>query len=376
MQLDNIEDLLNQIIWLRPTDEIIDTIIAFGPPVVIGILVFGLIQCFFGRIIFRYEMALIGAVGLGAATFIVLKYLIHYEDTTALYGWTAFAAFMGFGMMFTVSAILIFVLTLIVATGYFAIQNTLQGWNLTPAVIVVIAVAIALIAGILYKHVLIFLSVIIGAGSAGILCGRIFDDDFFGVIITVVFGLLGLFVQYWMYIKIRRRNKELDKEEKEEKLAKKIAKKTKVLDPAIEGVDSVEETPVDYSKVFMSQTEIENAGEIPTYLKAKDGSSGNTDAQAAEQTVSSNSPLMSKSEIAKVSSRGDSVSSEPVRRPKKPPVLRDSELKPPPIPRSMKSIKDELQNDNNSVPDDIKTTITDTGTFSTGDLVSKVTRKS
>ncbi len=356
MQLDNIEDLLNQIIWLRPSDEIIDSIIAFGPPVVIGILVFGLIHCFFGRIIFRYEMAFIGAAGLGTATFIALKYLVHYEDTTALYGWTAFAAFMGFGMMFTVSAILIFVLSLAAMTGYLAIQNTLQGWDMTPTMIILIAVAVALIAGILYKHVLIFLSVIIGAGSAGFLCGRIFDDDFFGVIITVVFGLLGLFVQYWMYFKIRKREKELDAEEKEEKLAKKIAKKTKIVNPEIEGVDMVPETPVDYSKVFMSQTEVENSTELPTYLKAKDE---DVKVESVKEEVA-----------AKVTDDVD-------KTPKTPPVLRDSEFKAPPIPRSMRSIKDELKEEAKSDDlDDFKTTITDTGTFSTGDVVSKVTRKS
>ncbi|MBQ4232456.1 MAG: hypothetical protein II699_04190 [Lachnospiraceae bacterium] len=355
MQLDNIEDLLNQIIWLRPSDEIIDSIIAFGPPVVIGILVFGLIHCFFGRIIFRYEMALIGAGGLGAATYIGLKYLVHYDDTTALYGWTAFAAFMGFGMMFTVSAILIFMLTLIAMTGYLAVQNTIQCWNMSPAMIIIIAAAVALIAGILYKHVLILLSVIIGAGSAGFMCGRIFDDDFFGVIITVVFGLLGLFVQYWMYIKIRRREKELDAEEKEEKLAKKIAKKTKVVDPTIEGVDTVPETPVDYSKVFMSQTEVDNATEIPTYLKAKDDVKAD---EIKEKVV-------------------DDVKVDIDKAPKTPPVLKDSEFKAPPIPRSMKSIKDELKADSKpDTADDFRTTITDTGTFSTGDVVSKVTRKS
>ncbi len=355
MQLDNIEDLLNQIIWLRPSDEIIDSIIAFGPPVVIGILVFGLIHCFFGRIIFRYEMALIGAGGLGTATYIGLKYLVHYDDTTALYGWTAFAAFMGFGMMFTVSAILIFMLTLIAMTGYLAVQNTLQSWNMSPAMIIIIAAAVALIAGILYKHVLILLSVIIGAGSAGFMCGRIFGDDFFGVIITVVFGLLGLFVQYWMYIKIRRREKQLDAEEKEEKLVKKIAKKTKVVDPAIEGVDSIPETPVDYSKVFMSQTEVDNATEIPTYLKAKDDVKAD---EIKEKVV-------------------DAVKDDIDKVPKTPPVLKDSEFKAPPIPRSMKSIKDELKADSKpDTADDFRTTITDTGTFSTGDVVSKVTRKS
>lgn len=371
MQLDNVEDLLNQIIWLRPTDEIIDSIIAFGPPVVIGILVFGLIHCFFGRIIFRYEMAFIGAAGLGVATYIGLKYLVHYEDTTGLYGWTAFAAFMGFGMMFTVSAILIFVLSLIAMTGYLAIQNTIQGWDMSPAMIIIIAVAVALVAGILYKHVLIFLSVIIGAGSAGFLCGRIFDDDFFGVIITVVFGLLGLFVQYWMYIKIRRREKELDKEEKEEKLAKKIAKKTKVIEPAIEGVDSIPETPVDYSKVFMSQTEIENVAEIPTYLRAKEDVNTSGD---------NKSSVITESDIEHQESRfnhGADLHNKAEQTPKEPPVLRDSEFKAPPIPRSMKSIKDELKAEGKSQSaDDMKTTITDTGTFSTGDLVSKVTRKS
>ncbi len=323
MDTAKMEDLLNQIIWLRPTDEILDAILAFGTPVVIGLLIFGIVHCFFGRIIFRFEMAFLGAGGLGTATYLGLKYLIHYDDTTKLYAWVAFAAFMGFGMMFTVSAILIFMLTLFGVAGYFTLQNTLGNTFMTPTMIIIVSVIAALIAGILYKHVLILLSVGMGAGMVGVLCGKLFGDDFFGLVVGVIFGILGLVTQYWMYILIRRREKRLDREEKEEKLARKAAKHTKVVNPAIEGVDSIAETPIDYSKVYMSQTEVEK--EMPTDRKPVD-----TVADTGTFSTTLLKPDLKQAIIDEV--KMESKEEEPLTR------------------------------------------VTDTGTISTGDMVSKMKR--
>lgn len=341
MDTAKVEDLLNQIIWLRPADEIIDAILAFGTPVVVGILVFGIIQCFFGRIIFRFEMAFLGAGALGTATYIGLKYLVHYQDKGEMYAWVAFATFMGFGMMFTVSAILMFMLTALGVGGYLLLQNTLGNNYLTPTAMIIIAVFCGLVAGILYKHMLIFLSVGIGSGLVGIVCGKLFGDDFFGVVVGVIFAILGLVTQYWMYILIRRREKRLDREEKEERLARKMAKKSKVIDPAIEGVDSIAETPIDYSKVYMSQAEIEK--EVPTYLKPVD-----TVSDTGTFSTSLLKPDI-KSEL-----KGDSVpkprtnpASTALHKESKPEVIKEDE----PLTR-----------------------VTDTGTISTGDMISKMKR--
>ena len=51
-----VEDLLNQIVWLGSPTEIVKTIIDMGAPIVIALILLGVIQCFFGYKVFRYEL--------------------------------------------------------------------------------------------------------------------------------------------------------------------------------------------------------------------------------------------------------------------------------------------------------------------------------
>jgi hypothetical protein len=230
-----IEDVLNQVMWMSPLTDIINSIIAMGAAVVIGIVLLGIVQCFFGYKLFRVELAVIGAVGFGAATYLGCRFLLHYAGSKLIL-WTAFAAFMGAGMLYTVSAIIVFLVTLLGMTIGLMVANHAQGWDMLAQVIVVIAVAVALVAMLLYRHVIIVGNVVFGAGLIGLIMAGLFESAFFGGLIGCVFGVAGLITQYWMYIAGNRKRKA--KEDAEEALE--MAKKTKVISQEIPNVPSAE----------------------------------------------------------------------------------------------------------------------------------------
>lgn len=248
----NLEDLLNQIVWMSSASDIVDTIIGMGAPVVIGLLLFGVLQCFFGYKLFRFELGLIGGSCLGVAAYLGCRFLLHYTGWK-LIGWTAFAAFMGAGMLFTVSGIIVFLVTLAGTTIALMILNSSQGWDMLPQIMVILALTVAAISVVFYRHVILIGNALFGASLIGFLMSGLFDSSFFGVLIGAVFAVFGLFAQYWMYIVGRRKQKA--KEAAEE--AEWLARKSKVVEDDIKGVDKTENTDLDYGILFPSQSDIE-----------------------------------------------------------------------------------------------------------------------
>ena len=250
-----LEDLLNQIVWMSSASDIVHTIIALGAPVVIGLLLFGVLQCFFGYKLFRFELGLIGASCFGVAAYLGCRFLLHYAGWK-LIGWTAFAAFMGAGMLFTVSGIIVFLFALVGSTIALMVLNSSQGWDMLPQIIIIIALAVAAISVVFYRHVILIGNTLFGAALIGFLMSGLFDSSFFGVITGAVFAVFGLFAQYWMYIVGRRKQRERDAAEE----AKWLARKSKVVEDDIKGVDKAESTNLDYGVLFPSQSDIEEEG--------------------------------------------------------------------------------------------------------------------
>lgn len=247
-----IEDLLDQIVWMSSASDIVNTIIALGAPVVIGLVLFGVLQCFFGYKLFRFELGLLGAGCFGVATYLGCRFLLHYAGWK-LIGWTAFAAFMGAGMLFTVSGIIVFLLTLAGSTIVLMVLNSNQGWDMLPQIIIIIALTIASISVVFYRHVILIGNTLFGAALIGFLISGLFDSSFFGVITGAIFAVFGLFAQYWMYIVSRRKERERDAAAEAEWLAR----KSKVVENDIKGVDKAESTDLDYGVLFPSQSDIE-----------------------------------------------------------------------------------------------------------------------
>ena len=120
------EDLLNQIIWTNSIPDIVNMLISMGASVVIVLVLFGVVQCFFGYKVFRFELGFLGAAAMGTATYLGCRFLLHYTGGR-LIGWTAFAAFMGAGMLFTVSAIIVFLTTLLGTTVGLMLASNANG---------------------------------------------------------------------------------------------------------------------------------------------------------------------------------------------------------------------------------------------------------
>lgn len=245
-------DVLNQIIWMSSISDIVNTLIATGVGAVIFVVFMGVIQCFFGYKVFRFELGLLGAAGLGAAAYLGCRFLLHYTGGK-LIAWTAFAAFMGAGMLFTVSAIIVFLMTLAGTTIALMLCSSANGWDMLPQVILVLAFAAAVVSILFYRHVIIISNVILGAGMIGLIMSGLFDSSFFGLLIGIVFGVFGLVTQYWMYIAGNRKRRA--KEQAEE--AEELAKNTKVMDDTIEGVPKAETTEINFAEMFPSQQEVE-----------------------------------------------------------------------------------------------------------------------
>lgn len=245
-------DVLNQIIWMSSVSDIMDTLIATGVGAVIFVVLFGVVQCFFGYKVFRFELGVLGAAGLGLATYMGCRFLLHYSGGK-LIAWTAFAAFMGAGMLFTVSAIIVFLTTLVGTTIALVLGSTANGWDMLPQVILVLALGAAVISVIFYRHVIIIGNVIIGAGMIGLIINSLFESALMGTVIGVLFGICGLVTQYWMYISGNRKRRE---REQEEEVAE-LAKQTRVVDDTITGVPQVESTDINYAELFPSQQEVE-----------------------------------------------------------------------------------------------------------------------
>lgn len=250
-----LEDLLNQIVWMSSASDIVDTIIGMGAPVVIGLLLFGVLQCFFGYKLFRFELGLIGGSCFGVAAYLGCRFLLHYAGWK-LIGWTAFAAFMGAGMLFTVSGIIVFLFTLAGSTIGLMILNSNQGWDMLPQIMIILALTIAAISVVFYRHVILIGNALFGAALIGFLMSGLFDSSFFGVLIGAVFAVFGLFAQYWMYIVGRRKQREREAAEEAEWLAR----KSKVVEDDIKGVAKAENTDLDYGILFPSQSDIEKEG--------------------------------------------------------------------------------------------------------------------
>ncbi len=229
-----VEDLLNQIVWLSSPTEIVKTIIDMGAPIVIALILLGVIQCFFGYKVFRYELGLIGAVGLGAATYLGCRFLLHYTGFK-LYGYTVFAAFMGGGMLFTVSAIMVFIISLLSSTITLMVIGTQQEWAALGQIVIVISLAIAIVATIFYRHVILIGNALLGAALIGFLLAGLFESDFFGLVVGICFAVFGLIVQYWMYIVGRKKEKlrqqEEESAERQEKKQEKEQGKQKKEEP-------------------------------------------------------------------------------------------------------------------------------------------------
>lgn len=233
----NLEDIANQIIWMNSLKDIVQSVLDLGLGVVIGIILLSVLQVFFGYIIFRYEMGLIGASVLGAGCFVALKYLLHYKGIKLVL-WTAFAAFMGGGMMFTVSAIIVF-LVAVLGTGAAVMYFNLTGELEIPYLAVaVIAVAAGLICALLYRHVIIIGNVITGSTVIGLVLYGLFESRNMALIVGGIFALLGLITQYAMYIGHVKKEKQKDQEYEN----RQIAEKTRVVDENIRGVKEYEDT--------------------------------------------------------------------------------------------------------------------------------------
>ena len=63
------EDLLNQIIWTNSIPDIVNMLISMGASVVIVLVLSGVVQCFFGYKVFRFELGFLGAAAMGTATY-------------------------------------------------------------------------------------------------------------------------------------------------------------------------------------------------------------------------------------------------------------------------------------------------------------------
>lgn len=210
-----LNDVLNEIIWMRSISDIVKTLIAAGAAAVIVVVLLAVLQCFFGYRIFRYEMALIGAVGCGAAMYVGGIFLLHYSGGK-LIAVTIAAAVLGAGMLFSVSAILVFLISLLTTTVALMVASSKNGWGLLPEMIIVISVATALICTILYKHAIIIGNVFLGAGTLGMIVAGLFQSQVFGWVVGGVFGVLGLFCQYWMLVRSNRKRKEQEEREEAE----------------------------------------------------------------------------------------------------------------------------------------------------------------
>ena len=245
-----LNDVLNEIIWMKSLSEIAKTIIAAGGIAVVAVVLFSILQCFLGYTVFRYELAIIGAAGLGAATYVVGNFILHWTGAKLIAA-TAFAAFMGAGMLFNVSAIMVFLIAVGSITFALMMNSAKYNWDLLPQVIIIIAVTTGVVCLILYKHVIIIGNAVMGAGTLGILLATMFESDVVGYVFGGVFGLLGLITQYVMLVRKKRREKEKDAKWE----AQRLAKKTKMLDDEVPGVPKAES--VDLTDVFPTQSDME-----------------------------------------------------------------------------------------------------------------------
>ena len=245
-----LEDVLNEIVWMKSLPEIMDTLIKMGTLAVVIIFIISILQCFFGYTVFRYELALVGAGAFGVVMYLAGRFLLHWTGAQ-LTGATLFAAFMGAGMLFNVSAIIVFLFTLVGSTVALTIMNASQHWDMLPQVIIVISLAIALICLIVYKHVIIIGNVVLGAGTLGLMMAALMDSDTAGYICGGVCAVIGLVIQYVMYFRKKRKEKAADAKWESEHLAK----ETTMVDDEVPGVPKVEDT--DLTDVFPSQVDME-----------------------------------------------------------------------------------------------------------------------
>lgn len=232
----NLEDIANQILWMNSLKDIVQSILDLGLGVVIGVILLSVLQVFFGYIIFRYEMGLIGASVMGAGCFVALKYLLHYKGAKLVL-WTAFAAFMGGGMMFTVSAIIVFLVAVLGAGGAVMYFNLTGDLEIPYLAVAVIALAAGLICALLYRHVIIIGNVITGSTVIGLVLYGLFESRNMSLIVGSIFAVLGLITQYAMYISHVKKEKKKDLEYENQQ----IAGKTKVVDEKIKGVKEYED---------------------------------------------------------------------------------------------------------------------------------------
>ena len=245
-----LEDVLNEIVWMKSLPEIMNTVVQMGAAAVSIIFVISILQCFFGYTVFRYELALIGAGGLGVVTYLGGRFLLDWSGSQ-LIGATIFAALMGAGMLFNVSAIIVFLLTLGGTTIALTILSTSQHWDLLPQVIIIISLAVSLICLILYRHVIIWGNVILGAGTIGLVMASLMKSDMAGYIFGGVCAVIGLVLQYMMYFRKKRKEKAADEKWENEHLSI----ETTMVDDEVPGVPKVEST--DLTDVFLSQTDME-----------------------------------------------------------------------------------------------------------------------
>lgn len=361
--MDSINDLLNQIIWMHSISDILDAFVAIGPGVVIGMVVLGVIQCFFGYKLFRYEMAVLGGGALGVGTYVILRFLLHYTGKKLMF-WTGFAAFMGAGMMFTVSAILVFLTTVLAMGAFLFFYGTQQGWTLMPKTMVIIAVFVGIIAMILYKHVLMISQSLMGATLIGLFITHVFESEFMGLVLGIVFAVLGLITQYWMYFVWRKKEKQKDKEAEEEyakKQAMKLAKKSSVVDNRIDGVAEVN-SQLDYNKMFPSQSE----------LDAKKTASSTV----SKENVLSDSGLGTRTAAGRPAPKVKAPVA-PAPKPAAPKMSAKSDmLREAQSDMVGRSVNDALQTAAAKEKSPLEPSVSETGTISVGDIKSKMVRVS
>lgn len=367
--MESINDLLNQIIWMHSISDILDAFVAIGPGVVIGMVVLGVIQCFFGYKLFRYEMAALGASVLGVGTYVILRFLLHYTGNKLIF-WTAFAAFMGAGMMFTVSAILVFLTTVVAMGAFLFFYGTKQGWTLMPNTMIIIAVFVGIIAMILYKHVLMISQSLMGATLIGLFITHVFESEFMGLVLGIVFAVLGLITQYWMYILWRKKEKRKDKEAEEayaKKQAQKLAKKSKIVDNHIDGV--AEANPqLDYSKMYPSQTDLaaKTSSGVPQKQANTISDSGLASAQQSRTASGRPAPRLKTAPMVTANPQPATP-----RMSGKTDMLRGAQSD-----MVGKSVNDALETATAKEKSPLDPTISETGTISVGDLKSKMKRVS
>ena len=364
--MDSINDLLNQIIWMHSISDILDAFVAIGPGVFVGMVVLGVIQCFFGYKLFRYEMAFFGAAGLGVGAYLALRFLLHYTGKKLVL-WTAFAAFMGAGMMFTVSAILVFLATVLAVGAFLFFYGMKQGWTMMPTTMIVISVIIGIIAMILYKHVLMISQSLMGATLIGLFITHVFESEFMGLVLGIVFAVLGLITQYWMYFISRKKEKQKDKEAEEEyakKQAMKLAKKSKVVDDHIDGVTEVD-SQLDYGKMFPSQSELD--AKRTASVTPQETNKVIADPGLRPQTVGGRPAPKVKTQAAPTS----------VPKPATPKMSAKADmLREAQSDMVGKSVNDALEAAAAKEKASLEPSISETGTISVGDLRSKMKRVS